>query len=126
MLAGKPSAAVKAFLKAGGVPSFAVAVMSLFPFWRKMKVVAHTLRYDGAIVKPYQKGEPLPAGAWAGAKIPTLVMDGGKSHAWIRNSMKALSEVLPNAKYLTLDGQTHDVSKAGSALERVLTEFFAP
>lgn len=61
MLAGKPSAAVKVFLKAVGVPPIVVSVMSLFPFWHKMKAVAHTLRYDGAIVKPYQKGEPLPA-----------------------------------------------------------------
>lgn len=53
-------------------------------------------------------------------------MDGGKSHAWIKNSMKALTEVLPNAKYLTLDGQTHDISKAGSVLEPVLKEFFGP
>jgi pimeloyl-ACP methyl ester carboxylesterase len=124
MLAGKPSAAVKAFLKAVGVPSFVVAVMSLFPLWHKMKVVAHTLRYDGAIVKPYQKNRPLPASEWANIKTPTLVMDGGKSPAWMRNGMKSLSEILPNAKYLTLEGQTHDAAKAGPALEPVLKEFF--
>ncbi len=124
MLAEKPSDAVKAFLKAVGVPSFVVAVMSFFPLWHKMKAVAHTLRYDGAIVKPYQKNRPLPASEWVNIKTPTLVMDGGKSPAWMRNGTKSLSEVLPNAKYLTLEGQTHDAAKAANVLEPVLKEFF--
>ena len=125
-MAGKPSTAVKAFLKAVGVPSFVVAMMSLFPLWHKMKAVAHTLRYDGAIVKPYQKNRPLPAGEWANVKTPTLVMNGGKSPVGMRSGMKALSEILPNAKYIILEGQTHDAAKAASAPEPVLKEFFEP
>ena len=44
--------------------------------------------------------------------MPTLVMDGGKSPAWMRNATRGLAEVLPNATYRTLPGQTHMI-KAG-------------
>jgi hypothetical protein len=37
-------------------------------------------------------------------------MDGGKSPAWLRNAARALSEVLPNASYRTLPGQTHMIN----------------
>ncbi len=53
--------------------------MPLLPVWRKLKAVAHTLPYDGAIVVENQAGKPLLASKWASLAIPTLVMDGGKS-----------------------------------------------
>ena len=54
--------------------------------------------------------------------MPTLVMDGGKSPAWMRNATRALARVLPNATYRTLDGQTHMVRP--KALAPQLAEFF--
>ena len=65
---------------------------------------------------------PLPATRWSGATMPTLVMDGGKSPAWMRNATRALAGVLPNATYRTLDGQTHMVKP--KALTPPLVEFF--
>lgn len=122
--AGLPSDAVKTFLKLVGVPAPVVAVMRLLPLWSKLKVVAHTLPYDGELVKDYQRGQPLPANRWDSAKMPTLVMDGGKSPVWMRNGMKSLAGVLPNAQYRTLEGQAHDAAKASPVLVPVLTEFF--
>jgi pimeloyl-ACP methyl ester carboxylesterase len=107
--AGRRSEAVRLFLKATGVPAVFLAMMRLMPVWSKLKAVAHTLPYDGALVQDYQKGQPLPAGRWAAVTIPTLVMDGGKSPAWIRNAARSLAGVLPNAQYRTLGGQTHMV-----------------
>ena len=83
--------------------------MRLSPVWSKLKAIAHTLPHDGALVQDYQRGQPLPAGRWASVTMPTLVMDGGKSPAWIRNAARSLAGVLPNAQYRTLDGQTHMV-----------------
>ncbi len=123
--AGDRSKAVAKFLKAVGVPAFGVFLMKLFPLWAKLKAVAHTLPYDGAIVKDYQNGKPLSAGRWKTVKIPTLVLDGGKSPQWMRNAMRSLAEVLPKARYQTLEGQAHDAAKAASALEPVLTKFFS-
>ena len=102
--------AVKQFMKLVGVPGFGICMMRLMPVWRKLKAVAHTLPYDISIVAENQRGKPLPLGRWAGATAPTLVMDGGKSPAWMRNAMKALADTLPNAKLQTLDGQTHMVN----------------
>jgi pimeloyl-ACP methyl ester carboxylesterase len=98
--------AVKAFLQSVGLPALVIALMRLMPVWSKLTTLAHTLPYDGAIVRDYQKGQPLPSGRWT-VTVPTLVMDGGKSPAWMRHGNHALALVLPNAQYRTLNGQTH-------------------
>jgi pimeloyl-ACP methyl ester carboxylesterase len=120
--AGRRGQAVKFFLKSVGVPGIVVALMPLMPVWSKLKAVAHTLPYDGAIVQENQKGRPLPAGQWASVTIPTLVMDGGNSPQWMRHATRALASTLPNAKYQTLEGQTHMVKEKAHA--PVLVEFF--
>jgi pimeloyl-ACP methyl ester carboxylesterase len=96
--------------------------MRLMPVWAKLKAAAHTLRYDGAIVQDNQRGKPLPADRWASVAIPTLVMDGGKSPVWMRRGNRSLADVLPNARYRTLEGQTHMVKATAHA--PVLAEFF--
>jgi hypothetical protein len=53
--------------------------MRLMPMWSKLKAIAHTLPYDGAIVRDNQRGKALPANRWASATVPTLVMDVGKA-----------------------------------------------
>lgn len=119
---GRRGEAVKMFMGIVGVPRVFVMLMRLMPTWAKLTAIAHTLPYDFAIVGPYQKGQPLPATRWSRVTIPTLVMDGGKSPAWMRNAMRALAGVLPNARYRTLDGQTHMVKP--KVLAPPLIEFF--
>jgi pimeloyl-ACP methyl ester carboxylesterase len=116
------SAAVKFFMKWVGVPGIFVALMPLLPVWSKLKAVAHTLVYDITLVKDNQRGQPLPAARWNSVTIPTLVADGGKSPAWMRNAMRALAGVLPNAKHRTVEGQTHMLK--AEAIAPVLVEFF--
>src|SRR5882672_11756454 len=56
--ADRRSDAVKLFLKLAGVPGFVRALMPLMiPMWLKLKAVAHTLPYDGAILRDYQRGQ---------------------------------------------------------------------
>jgi pimeloyl-ACP methyl ester carboxylesterase len=106
--ADRRSDAVKLFLKSVGVPGFFRALMPLMlPVWSKLKAIAHTLPYDGAIVRDNQRGKPLPAGRWAAVTIPALVMDGGKSPAWMRHGNRSLATILPTAQYHTIEGQTH-------------------
>lgn len=115
--------AVARFMKQVEVPSFFVFLMRFMPVWKTLTSIAHTLPYDLSLTWDKQLGKPLPKDRWTQATIPTIVMDGGKSPIWMRNGMKALSTVLPNAKYRTLDGQTH-ILKA-EAVTPVLREFFA-
>ena len=122
LASGRRGDAVKMFMKVVGVPGIFIMLMRLMPAWSKVTAVAHTLPYDFAIVGPYQTGQPLPKTRWSGATMPTLVMDGGKSPAWMRNATRALAGVLPNATYRTLDGQTHMIKP--KALAPPLMEFF--
>jgi len=96
--------------------------MRLLPMWSKLNAVAHTLPYDGAIVKDNQRGKPLPASQWASVTVPALVMDGGKSPVWMRHANRSLASVLPNAQYRTLEGQTHMLKPKAHA--PMLVEFF--
>ncbi|WP_457150567.1 alpha/beta fold hydrolase [Mesorhizobium sp. P5_C1] len=114
--------AVTAFLRSVGMPSLLIVFMRLTPIWRKLKAVAHTLPYDGAIVAGDQLGKTLDPARWASVRVPTLVTDGGKSPLWMQRGNKALAEALPNARYRTLAGQNHVLKPAAHA--PVLTAFF--
>jgi pimeloyl-ACP methyl ester carboxylesterase len=120
---GRAGEAVSEFMRFVDVPGFGLAIMRVLPVWSKLKRLAPTLRYDFAYMAELQQGRPLPAARWSATTQPTLVADGGKSPEWMRNGCRALSEVLPNATYRTVPGQTHLVKAA--ALAPVLREFFA-
>ena len=120
--AGRRSAAVSTFMRLVGVPAPVVAIMHLMPPWREMKEVAHTLPYDLAIVGDHQQGKPLPEGLWSTITAPALVMDGGKSPAWMHHATQAVAGTVPGARYRSVEGQTHMLKT--SAIEPILTEFF--
>lgn len=117
------SAAVKKFMRYVGTPSIMVLVMPLLPFWKKLTAIAHTLSNDLEIIAPHHNGLPFPDGKWSSVTIPTLVMAGGKSPAYMQNSMKAWAKAFPNAEHRTLEGQTHMVKQ--SVLVPELLDFFA-
>jgi pimeloyl-ACP methyl ester carboxylesterase len=121
--AGDRSRAVKIFLRGVGVPGFGLAIMRLLPVWRRLVAVAHTLPYDGAFVKEYQRGDALPRGRWSGVTMPTLVLTGSKSPSWIQNATKSLAGILPNATHRVLAGQTHMVKPDVHA--PVVTDFLS-
>jgi pimeloyl-ACP methyl ester carboxylesterase len=119
---GRRDDAVKGFLKCVGMPGFAIALMRWLPVWTKVTAVAHTLPYDGALVREFQRGVPLPASVWGKVRAPALAIAGGKSPAWMQAGMRALAGVLSHAEQCILQGQTHDVS--AQVLAPVLRAFF--
>ena len=110
--AGDNAGAAKKFMRHVGMPGIAVTIMSWTPPFRKITATAPTLPYDLRILGDTGRGVPLDATRWATVGVPALVMDGGKSPAYMRNAAKALSEALPKAEYRTLPGQTHMVKAA--------------
>jgi pimeloyl-ACP methyl ester carboxylesterase len=120
--AGQRTEALKLFMRMVGVPGYFIAIMRLMPVWPKLKAIAHTLVYDGAIVRDYQRGAPLPAGQWGRVIGPALVMAGENSPVWMRYGNQALARVLPHARYLVIDGQTHMLKP--EAHVPALVEFF--
>ena len=114
--------AVKLFMRHVGSPAVLPTVMQVLPMWRKLKAVAHTLPYDFAVLGDTGSGKPLPASRWSSVTVPTLVMDGGKSPAWMRHGVAQLAELLTSAEYRTLPGQTHMLKP--QAVAPVLVDFF--
>ena len=111
--------AVKFFMRTVGVPGLVVAVMPLFPFWKGLRAVAHTLPYDAAVMA----GFDLPRERFAGIGVPTLAATGQKSPPMLQIAAAAVAQVVPGARQRTLPGQNHGVKP--SAIAPVLKEFFA-
>ncbi|HEX6557327.1 MAG TPA: alpha/beta hydrolase [Ktedonobacteraceae bacterium] len=116
---GRRGDAVALAMTTWGATAEAIAGMRQTPIWPLFESVAPTLAYDNAIMGDGS----VPAERLASITVPTLVMDGGASPAFMRNAAQAAAHALPNAKRRTLEGQTHDV--APEVLAPVLVEFFA-
>ena len=116
---GNRAGAAKYFMKdMVGAPAFVVAIMPLMPWvWRKLVGVAHTLPYDAAIMTQFR----IPRARLATVPVPTLVMNGTKTDARLRDAARQVSAVIPGAAYRELAGQTHNVS--AGALAPAVEEF---
>jgi pimeloyl-ACP methyl ester carboxylesterase len=120
---GNRNEVVKRFMRIVGAPAFVIALMRFFPNWPKLAAVAHTVPYDMTLLQGLQSGRPLPRDRWAALRSACLVLDGGKSPAWMRNGNKALADILPRSAYRTLPGQTHMVKV--EVLAPALIDFLA-
>ncbi len=105
------------------LPDEAIAQMRQGPAWRALEAVVHTAAYDAAIMADQERGDPLPA-AWATqVTVPTLIMDGENSPAWMHHSMDALAQLLPHAQRHTFPHADHGI--APDVLAPVLRAFCA-
>ncbi len=122
--AGKRAEAVEYYLTVAlGIPADMLAQMRELDYWPQMETLAHTLAYDGRIIGDTMSGKPGVLKQWHAMRVPTLVMDGGESPSSLRAAAEKLSHILPNARYMTLPGQTHGVE--AEPLADALTKFFA-
>jgi pimeloyl-ACP methyl ester carboxylesterase len=118
--AGKRGDAVEFFMaKVVGMPAEFVAQARSQPWWEKTEGLAHTLAYDATIMGDYSP----PLARAERVKAPTLVLTGGASFPFMRETAEALVKALPNGESRTIEGQSHDI--AAEALAPVLKEFFA-
>jgi pimeloyl-ACP methyl ester carboxylesterase len=101
-----------------GIPEPVVAQMRNAPFRPALEAIAHTLVYDASLVGELR----LPMAQLPSIKMPTLVVYGGDSPAFMGEGAKALANALPDGQVRALDGQSHDIDPA--ALAPVLMEFF--
>ncbi len=116
---GRRGDAVALAMTKFGAPAEAVAGMRQTPLWSLFESVAPTLAYDNTIMGDGS----VPTKLMTSVTVPTLVIDGGASPAFMQNAAQAAAAALPNAQRRTLEGQTHDV--APEVLAPVLEEFFA-
>jgi pimeloyl-ACP methyl ester carboxylesterase len=118
LAAGRKGDAAALFMTYVGMPAAAVEGMRGQPFWPVFEAIAPTLAYDNEILGDGS----VPHDATAKVTVPALVIDGGDSPAMLRDAAKATAAAIPGARYVTLDGQTHDV--APQPLAPVLVDFF--
>jgi pimeloyl-ACP methyl ester carboxylesterase len=118
--AGRRGDAVEFFMaKVVGLPSEFVAYARTQPFWQAQEALAHTLAYDATIMGDYS----LPTERAAAVTVPTIVIAGGASFPFMRETAQALADVIPDAQHRILEGQEHNVSP--DAIAPVMVEFFA-
>ncbi len=86
------------------------------PFRPALEKITHTLVYESTILRA------LPSGLAASVRTPTLVISAGNNPPVMHQAAQSLAEALPNARYRTLEGQTHDMVPA--VVGPVLEEFF--
>lgn len=126
LAANRRGDAVELFMRLVGAPPEGIAPMRQSPVWPAFEAVAPTLLYDATLVENPQDGKALPtdlADELGGLRTPTLIMAGGASPAWMRNTAQALANAIPAAQLRILEGQTHEV--AAAAIAPALEAFFA-
>ena len=111
--------AVALFMKLVGTPAEQIEGMRKAPMWPMLEAVAPTLLYDAAAVGVDRK---VPTERISGINVPTLVMHGGAGAPFMKQTALALSKAIPNAKFRTIEGETHAV--ASEVIAPVLIEFF--
>jgi Alpha/beta hydrolase family len=117
--AGRRGDAVEFFMaKVVGLPAEFVAQARSSPWWPAQEALAHTLAYDAEIMGDYS----FPTDRAAAVKAPTLVIDGGASPPWLRNTARTVADTIADARHQSLEGQEHNVDMA--VLAPVLKAFF--
>jgi pimeloyl-ACP methyl ester carboxylesterase len=112
--------AVALFMKLTGATADQIGEVRQTPMWPIFEAVGHTLAYDHIAI--LGEDASVPAERAASVAVPALVMNGGTSYEFMRDSAMALAKAIPNGQHRTLEGQTHEVSP--EALAPVLIEFF--
>ncbi len=118
--------AVTYFMTEGmGAPGIVIPFMHLMPgAWAKLTAVAHTLPYDAQLLESHPVGKPLSGNDWRSVTMPTLVMAGSESPAFLRHDAQALAEALPHARLLIQKGLGHTRQLSPKLIASVLGEFF--
>lgn len=115
---GRPEEAVLFFMESRGMQPDQLEGLKSSPEWKGMVQTGPTLVYDFVVM-----GDgAIPVKAAKNIEVPTLVMDGEKSPAFMHITADSLGKLIPRAERKTLKDQMHNV--APEAVMPVLVEFF--
>lgn len=107
--AGRAAAAIEVFMSAAGVPPDAVAAMTADP---RLVAMAHTMRYDIEVMGELTSGGALPEDEVAAIGVPTLVLAGGASPDFFRDTAARIANRLRDGRLQTLAGEAHEPTPA--------------
>lgn len=117
---GRRGDAMALFLHLVGVSPEQIEGMRRALTWPRAEAVAPTLAYDHFALMGEEAVVPVQRAA--GVTVPALVLVGGASYGFMHQTAEKLAQAIPDARWRTLEGQTHVV--AAPVLAPVLKEFF--
>jgi pimeloyl-ACP methyl ester carboxylesterase len=97
--------AIELFFTASGMSPEMVEGISSDP---KMLAVAPTMPYDFEVMGDSSRGGVIPEELVRAVTMPTLVIAGGASPEFFRDTAARIAELLPNGTHTVLEGQDHD------------------
>ena len=109
--------ALARFMRRVGLPEEMIAGMRQSPYWQLGESLAPTLAYDDAVMGD----STIPAERFGRIAVPTLVLAGSESPAFMREAAAQAAAAIPGARQDVLTGQDHNV--AGDALAEVVAAF---
>lgn len=115
---GEPGDAAAFFLSAIGTPPEALEGMKRSPEWDAIRKMDFTLAYDYEVLGDGDVPEEIVKTI----RVPTLVMNGGKSMHFMGKAADRIAALVPQSQRKTLSGQTHQIDAAITV--PVLVEFF--
>ncbi|MFF5261838.1 alpha/beta fold hydrolase [Actinomadura viridis] len=110
--------AIKVFMTASGMPPEMAEGPAADP---GMLAVAPTMAYDFAVMGNADAGGTIPEHLVRAVGVPTLVIAGGASPAFFRETAVRIARLLPDGRYTELEGQDHGAP--AEAVEPVVTAF---
>ena len=123
LTSGRRGDAVEYFMTiAVGVPPAAVAQMRQSPSWAKMESAAHTLPYDQAIMDRTTEVAFCPPRVGPPQQCPCSSSTAVRARHGCDTRLRRSWMILPSAKRVTLEGQTHRIDPA--LVAPLLVEFF--
>ena len=106
LAAGRRGDALAHFMRRVGLPDEMIAGMRQSPYWALGESLAPTLAYDAAAM-----GDgTIPVDRWAGITVPTLVLAGSASPAWLTDAAARVAATIPGARHDVFEGQDHNVA----------------
>ena len=102
---GRGADAIDVFMTAAGVPAEMVEGMRSDP---RMLAMAHTMRYDIEVMDEIGRGGTIPQDMVQAVRVPTLVLAGGASPDFFRDTATRIAALLADGRYEVLDNQGHD------------------
>lgn len=132
--AGRRGEAMRRFLRGlqlappGPWPDWAIETVAWFAirgekgdaYWKLVETLPYELELNHQL-----DGNPA---RWSTLRVPTLLLGGGASPAWLRESVEALAAAIPGARCVWIPGESHnapDLTAPGTVGQAVLEAFAA-
>ena len=115
---GAPGDAAEYFLTGIGMPREALDDMKRSGKWEEIAKIDFTLAYDFEVLGDGK----IPSVVARSIPVPTLVMNGDKSMAFMQPTADEIAKLVPVAERKTLEGQTHQAD--AKVVAPILIEFF--